>query len=54
MIPDSNENAVKFSQRMSLVGADLLLESLLKLDDALKTDEEAIISRLRINFLKSS
>ena len=52
MIPDSNENAAKFSQRMSLVGADLLLESLLKLDDALKTDEERNYQQIKNKFSK--
>lgn len=38
MIPDLNEKATSLAERMSLVGADLLLESLLKLNDLLKTN----------------
>lgn len=52
MISNLNENSVSLTERMALVGADLLLESLLKLDDALKTRTDRDYLAIKNQFSK--
>ena len=52
MIPDANEDSADLTQRMSIVGSDLLLESLLKIDDALKVLEDNDYAKVKEQFGK--